>query len=167
MHAPLIKLSAALACLVILTSCNGLPISFGLMSERERLKKGSDALLASCVESDAETPMTYRERASSRTAKAYLNYVARAAKKGGLSKYLTQEVLIKCLTGRLEGTPQGQVSDLVYRYGSDAQILAALKLEFSGSTDQEVYEYFDVFYPEDIAQRVLKIVSDDSADTIR
>jgi hypothetical protein len=174
MNAPRLKLSVALVCSVILCSCGGLPgflgglpIGFERMSEQERLKIGSDALLASCVESDVETPMTFQERIAFQRANNYLGYVATVARQGDLSRHFTQEVLRKCLTGSLEGSPQGKVRDLVYRYGSDAQILAALNLQFTVRTDQQICEYFDVFYPGDIARRVSKIVCDDSKVTIR
>jgi hypothetical protein len=174
MNAPPLKLSAALVCFAILSSCGGLPgllgglpIGFERMSEQERLKIGSDALIVSCVESDVETPMTFRERMAFQRAKEYLDYVPTVAKVGELSKYLTQEAWTRCLTGSLEGSPQGKVKEIVYRYGSDVQVLAALRIEFTVRKDPEICEYFNVFYAEDIARRILKVVCDDKEVTIR
>jgi hypothetical protein len=155
MNAQHLKLSAALICFVILSSCGGLPIGFGFMSEQERLKIGTDALMASCVESDVER------------ANEYLAYVATVTKEGDLSSHLSQEVLTKCLTGSLEGSPQGKVSEIVYRYGTDAHILAALKIQFTVRKGPEICEYFNAFYAEDIAKRVSKIVCDDPKVTRR
>jgi hypothetical protein len=167
MNAQHLKLSAALICFVILSSCGGLPIGFGFMSEQERLKIGTDALMASCVESDVESRMTLKERVSLKRANEYLAYVATVTKEGDLSSHLSQEVLTKCLTGSLEGSPQGKVSEIVYRYGTDAHILAALKIQFTVRKGPEICEYFNAFYAEDIAKRVSKIVCDDPKVTRR
>jgi hypothetical protein len=172
MYAPRLKLSVALVCLVILSSCGGLPgcwgglpIGFERMSEQERLKIGSDALLASCVESDVETPMTFRERLAFQRAKEYLDYVATVARVGELSKYVTNEAQTACLSPNLEGPFAWKARLTVYRFGSDIEVMAALNTQYPTiqrqEERQEVCNYVQIAYPLDVKIRISKAICSD------
>jgi hypothetical protein len=169
MNAPSLKLSATLVCFVILCSCGGLPIGFERMSDHERLKIGSDALVVSCVESDVETPMTVGERFAFRRANKYLDYVATVAKVGELSKYLTNDAQTACLSPDLEGPFAWNARLTVYRYGSDDEVLAALKTHYPTiqrqeerqEERQEVCDYVQIVYPLDVKIRISKAICTD------
>lgn len=158
MNTPMLKLSAAVVCFVILSSCGGLPIGFERMSEQERRKIGSDALVVSCVESDVETRMTVQERLAFRRANKYLVYLETVLEKGELSKYLTNEAQTACLSPNLEGPFAWKVRLTVYRFGSDVEVMAALKTNYPTTRSQEVCDHVKTAYPLDVEVRISKAI---------
>jgi hypothetical protein len=156
-----LKLSVALVCFVILNSCGDLPIGFEHMSEQERRKIGSDALVVSCVESDVETSMTVRERIAFQRAIKYLDYVETVASVGELSKHLTNEAQTACVNRNLEGPFAWEARLTIYRFGSDVEVMAALKTRYATIPSQEVCDHFKRAYPLDVEVRVSKAICSD------
>jgi hypothetical protein len=156
------KLLANLMCAAFLGACDALPVSFESLSEKQRIQIGSDALLVACEGRDVETPWTFRDQFAFNRSRKYLDFIERSAKVGELSKYLTDEAQKKCFGPDLFPEFGSNVRNLIYRTGSDSEVVAAFEIEFRQISVPTSCSQVSREYPEDIKRRIDSLICVDS-----
>jgi hypothetical protein len=126
------KLLLGIACISNVSACDVLPLQFENLSERERLKFGSEALITSCVPMSVEDDWTSERESAIQLTRDYIDFIRRSSKKGELAKYLSPRAQLACSNNELEGRIFMNIREVIYLYGTDIEIKASLNETFKG-----------------------------------
>jgi hypothetical protein len=143
---------------VTLGGCFALPVKFEKLSETQRVQVSTEAFLISCAPRTAEDSISFYQAFAFRRATQYINFINNYAKEGELHRFIKVETLTPCLHTDLEGEFFRDVRHVVYRKGSDAEVVAAFAYEFNQISYPVSCQSASSEYPLDIAERINKLV---------